>query len=102
VREVNTLIATQKFAAGDAEACAALLREVDSVLAIFPPKGLQEEALPPEIASKIEARQRARQQKDFKLADRLRQELIEEGIILEDTKDGLRWKRTKPSGRTNE
>jgi len=101
VREVNTLIASQKFGQGDAEACAAFLREVDSVLAIFPPKGLQEQALPPEIASKIEARQRARQQKDFKLADRLRQELIEEGIILEDTKDGLRWKRTKPSGRTN-
>jgi len=33
--------------------------------------------------------------KDFKLADRIRRELIEEGIILEDTKDGLRWKRIK-------
>jgi len=101
VREVNTLIASEKLGAGDAEASAALLREVDRILAVLPPKALQEEALPPELASKIEARQKARQEKDFELADRLRRELIEEGIILEDTKDGLRWKRTKSSGRSN-
>jgi cysteinyl-tRNA synthetase len=94
-REVNTLIASERLGAGDAEASAALLREVDGVLAVLPPKELQEEALPPELASKIEARQKARQEKDFKLADQLRRELIGEGIILEDTKDGLRWKRTK-------
>jgi len=101
VREINTLIATKKLGAGGGEASAAFLREVDRVLAVLPPKELQEEALPPELASKIEARRKARQEKDFKLADRLRRELIEEGIILEDTKDGLRWKRTKQSGRTN-
>jgi cysteinyl-tRNA synthetase len=101
VREVNTLIALEKLGAGDAEASAALLREVDGVLAVLPPKKLKEDALSPELASKIEARQKARQEKDFKLADRIRRELIEEGIILEDTKDGLRWKRTKQSGRAN-
>jgi len=95
VRDANTLIASEKLAAGDAVACGAFLRKVDSVLAVLPPKEFQEETLPPEIASKIEARQKARQEKDFKLADQIRQELFEKGIILEDTKDGLRWKRKK-------
>ena len=101
VREVNTLIASKKLNSSGREASEAFLREADRVLAVLPPKDPQEEALPPGLAAKIEARQKARQEKDFKLADRLRQELIEEGIILEDAKDGLRWKRTKPAGRTN-
>ncbi len=50
-------------------------------------------ALTAEIEKRIEARQRARAEKDFKLADEIRRELLEAGIVLEDTKDGVRWKR---------
>jgi cysteinyl-tRNA synthetase len=38
-------------------------------------------------------RARARSRRDFARADRIRQELFESGIIVEDTKDGVRWKR---------
>ncbi|MGH9790338.1 MAG: CysS/YqeB C-terminal domain-containing protein, partial [Candidatus Acidiferrales bacterium] len=38
-------------------------------------------------------RQAARKRRDFAASDRIRQELAGRGIILEDTKDGVRWKR---------
>jgi len=41
----------------------------------------------------IEQRQQARKSRDFARADAIRKQLAEAGIILEDTKDGLRWKR---------
>ncbi|MCM8786636.1 MAG: cysteine--tRNA ligase [Candidatus Omnitrophica bacterium] len=46
-----------------------------------------------EIQAKILERQKAREQKDYKLADRIRKELLEKGIILEDTKEGTIWRR---------
>ncbi|HUT08461.1 MAG TPA: hypothetical protein VMY15_06425, partial [Candidatus Latescibacteria bacterium] len=49
-----------------------------------------------EIQEKIEARQKARADKDFTLADEIRDELLREGILLEDTKDGVRWKKIAP------
>lgn len=47
-----------------------------------------------EIEQLVEARQAARQKRDFAESDRIRKLLAERGIILEDTKDGsVRWKR---------
>ena len=62
-------------------------------MAVLPAK--KEELLPPEIMKKIEAREKARQEKDYALADKIRQELLNQGIVLEDTKDGVRWKIIK-------
>jgi len=49
-----------------------------------------------EIQKKIEARQKARADKDFRLADEIRKELLSQGILLDDTKDGVRWKKIVP------
>jgi cysteinyl-tRNA synthetase len=49
-----------------------------------------------DISSQIEARQKARAEKNFELADEIRQELLRAGIVLEDTKEGIRWKRVGP------
>jgi len=46
-----------------------------------------------EINSKILARANAKQAKEFALADQIRKELEEKGIILEDTKEGTTWRR---------
>lgn len=46
-----------------------------------------------EIKAKILERDQARQNKDYFLADKIRKELEEKGIILEDTKDGTTWRR---------
>jgi cysteinyl-tRNA synthetase len=52
--------------------------------------------LDPDIQKKVDARQKARAEKNFKLADQIRDELLREGILLEDTKDGVRWKKVGP------
>ena len=52
-----------------------------------------EELLDEEIERLIEERQAARKNKDFKRADEIRNELLEKGIILEDSREGVRWKR---------
>ncbi len=41
----------------------------------------------------IEKRIKARKEKEFKLADQIRKDLEEKGIILEDTPEGTKWKR---------
>ena len=73
------------------------MRDFDRILAILPPPG-NEDILPPDIAGKIEARQAARRNRDFAAADRLRKELLDAGIVIEDTKDGIRWKRAGSAG----
>lgn len=46
-----------------------------------------------EIEQKIKERQVARKNKNYALADKIRDELKAQGIILEDTPTGVRWKR---------
>jgi len=56
---------------------------------------IMERTLPQDIEQKVEERERARQQKNYALADRIRDELLAHGVVLEDTKDGVRWKIIK-------
>jgi len=53
----------------------------------------EEEILPDEIERLIEERQEARKNKDYAKADKIRDDLLKKGIILEDTREGVRWKR---------
>jgi cysteinyl-tRNA synthetase len=69
-----------------------LLLELGKVLGFFG-KFKQGELLDEEIQRKIEERQQARKARNFALADKIRDELKEKGIILEDTPAGVRWKR---------
>lgn len=51
------------------------------------------EALDAEIEAMIEERQEARKNKDFARADKLRDKLLRQGIVLEDTREGVKWHR---------
>jgi cysteinyl-tRNA synthetase len=53
----------------------------------------KEEILESDIEKLIQDRQDARKNKDFALADEIRDALLEKGIILEDTREGVKWKR---------
>mgnify|MGYP005762667513 FL=1 len=53
----------------------------------------KEELLDAEIEQLIGERQAARKAKDFARADEIRAQLLEKGIILEDTREGVKWKR---------
>ena len=65
----------------------------DDVLAILGIKFDEEVNLDEEIEKLIQARQIAREVRDFAKSDQIRDELKARGIILEDTKDGVRWHR---------
>lgn len=93
IREVNSLIAKNKVFSQDAEKLMNLIHSIDSVLGVLPEE--KKELLPAEITKKIEEREKARKDKDFESADRIRDELLDLGIMLEDTKDRVRWKRVK-------
>ncbi len=66
------------------------------VLGLLEGGGRRPTALDPQLKAKIESlvylRQEARRQRDFREADRLREELSRLGVILEDTRDGTTWK----------
>lgn len=66
------------------------LMELANILGILSKK---DEMLDNDITELIEKRTEARRNKDFKLADKIRDELKEKGIILEDTSEGVKWKR---------
>jgi cysteinyl-tRNA synthetase len=93
IRRANILIAKEKLGQKDAEKLISLIYSLDQVLALLPEK--KEETLPTEIKAKIEAREKARAEQNYKLADKIRDELLKKGVVLEDTKDGVRWKIKK-------
>jgi cysteinyl-tRNA synthetase len=90
-REVNTALARKKVKAEDQRELLAAIDRIDTVLNIFGEQ--QREMLDSEVQSLIDERQEARRRRDFGRADEIRDELLGRGIILEDTKDGVRWKR---------
>ncbi|MGX9136477.1 cysteine--tRNA ligase [Rummeliibacillus sp. JY-2-4R] len=67
------------------------LRELSNALGIV--LEVKEELLDEEIDALIEERQQARKDRDFKRADEIRDQLKDMNIILEDTRQGVRWKR---------
>lgn len=74
-----------------AKLCLDEFNELTSVLNIVNKKN--DDILDEEIENLIQKRVDAKKNKDYKLADDIRQELLEKGIILEDTRQGTKWKR---------
>ena len=90
-RDVNTALTRKKLLDDNKRELLDLLKRFDTVLNIF---GTEErEMLDGEIQNLIDERQEARRRRDFGRGDEIRDELAGRGIILEDTKDGVRWKR---------
>jgi cysteinyl-tRNA synthetase len=91
VRELNRRIDARSLSTADAGRGAAVLAELDDVLGIGP--DTTAERLDPSLQALLDARADARQQRDWAAADRLRDELAEAGIAVEDSRDGQRWRR---------
>lgn len=69
----------------------ALIEKLCGVLGIITEK--KKEILDSEIEELIAQRQQARKEKNFALADEIRGKLLDMGIVLEDTREGVKWKR---------
>ena len=90
-REVNRAIDSCALRADDRRDLLELIARFNSVLNVFGPE--HDEMLDAEIQALIDERQEARRRRDFARADEIRDGLAARGITLEDTRDGVRWKR---------
>ena len=93
VRDVNNLLDNNELSKAEAEKVHALLTNFDNVLGVV--GNVEVETLPQEGALLIEKREQARKAKDWKTADEIRQQLKALGIVVEDTAQGVRWRREK-------
>jgi cysteinyl-tRNA synthetase len=104
VRDTHTAIDRGEFCQGDVPAVLAALEKFDLIFDVLTDDDAEKlrtlgfQVSPAELAdAEVEAlvaeRQAARSRRDYQAADRIRRQLGERGIILEDTKDGVRWKR---------
>jgi cysteinyl-tRNA synthetase len=105
VRDVNTAMDRGKFCQGDAAPVLAALESFDAIFAVLRDDdseklralGLAPDSSPltdGEVETLVAERQAARQRREFAASDRIRDQLAERGVLLEDSRDGgVRWKR---------
>ncbi len=93
VKETNVEILTLKNASKEiVEYSISLIKELGDVLGILQKK--EDTSLETEVEELIAKRQKARADRDWKLADEIRDTLNDKGIILEDTPQGVKWKKS--------
>ncbi len=91
VKDINKAISEERIGKSDLADAGSLIKKINAMLGILKfdsPKEIGEEE-----KKLIRQREEARRERDFKLADGIREKLKKRGIILEDTRDGGRWKK---------
>jgi cysteinyl-tRNA synthetase len=96
VRELNRRIEMRSMSTADAARALTLLRDLDHVLGVLDDAV---EALPAELVALLEERAAARVARDWAASDRLRDELAARGVVVEDTRDGQRYRRVAETAR---
>jgi cysteinyl-tRNA synthetase len=94
IRDTNTAMDAGEFLSGNAPGAFEFLTRFDSVFDVLKPSSAAGGLSDADIEAKIAERNAAKKSKDFVRADQVRKELAEQSIILEDTKEGVRWKRS--------
>jgi cysteinyl-tRNA synthetase len=90
MKEINVLMMDNKIGMNNAKEILNAMNDFDKVLGVL---DFKEEKIDNEIEEMIQQREDARKKKDFATADRIRDELKQRGIVLEDTSQGVRWKK---------
>jgi cysteinyl-tRNA synthetase len=94
VRDANSAMDAGEFQAGNTAPALDFLARFDAVFDVLRAGG-QESGIPDgEIDALIAERNQARKARNFARSDEIRKQLAAQGIVLEDTKDGTRWKRS--------
>jgi cysteinyl-tRNA synthetase len=93
VRDANTLLDRGEFLSLNRDSALAVLEDFDSFFEVLKPTASTTGLADAEIDNLISQRTAAKKARDFARADAVRAQLLEQGVILEDTKDGIRWKR---------
>lgn len=92
-RKVNRLVSKEKISKDMADEITRTFRELGGILGIL--KGEREEKPPKKILYLARKREEARKKKDWKNADKIREEIKKLGYLLEDTPEGVRWRKIK-------
>jgi cysteinyl-tRNA synthetase len=90
IRDINRLKAENKLSAEERDRALGAIEKINTVLNLL---RREAEDIDTEIEALIHKRTEAKKRRDFKTADKIRTELLEKGIILEDTPAGTKWKR---------
>jgi len=93
VRDANTAMDAGDFRSGDVASGLGLLGEFDSIFDVLTPSHKDTGMTDAQVEALIAERAQAKKNRDFARSDQIRGELLEAGIVLEDTKEGARWKR---------
>ena len=91
IKQVNVSLECREVGSANRDQILSLITDVNRVLAVFQVETpvLEDQ----EITNMIEQREQARLQNDYQRADEIRDALVQQGITLEDTQGGTRWKR---------
>jgi cysteinyl-tRNA synthetase len=93
VRDANSAMDSGDFRAGNTPAALEFLGLFDCIFKVLEPSVKTGGLSDSDIEERVAQRTAAKKARDFALSDRIRDELLEQGIVLEDTKSGVRWKR---------
>jgi cysteinyl-tRNA synthetase len=94
VKEVNRLLDEGEVSKEEAEKVYELIMRFDKVFGVVGDVG-ESEQLPKEAEELIHKREEARKAKDWETADKIRQQLREMGVVIEDTAQGVKWRIEK-------
>jgi cysteinyl-tRNA synthetase len=93
VRDVNTAMDAGDMRAENRAPALEFLARFDAVFAVLQPAVESGQISDAEVEALMQARDAAKKARNFARSDQIRQELLQQGVILEDTKSGTRWKR---------
>jgi cysteinyl-tRNA synthetase len=92
IREANSALDAERVGEQSMAALEGLIDDVDAHLDVV---HAEEPGLAEEVERLIAEREDARKSRDFAKADRIREDLRQRGIALEDSKEGVRWRRVQ-------
>jgi cysteinyl-tRNA synthetase len=93
IRDLNTAADQGTFGAGNTALALDYLARFDAVFDVLKPTVPAGALTDGEIDALVAERTQAKKTRNFPRADAIRQQLLDQGVVIEDTKDGVRWKR---------
>ena len=93
IRAMNTALDDNQYLEENRWESARVLEIFDGIFDVLKPTEAGGELSDNDIEAQVDQRVEAKKARNFKLADQIRADLLEKGVVLEDTKDGVRWKR---------
>ena len=93
IRDANSAMDSGEFRSENCKDAAEVLARFDSIFDVLRPTEQKSGITDAEVERYIVERANARKARNFARSDEIRAELLDRGIVLEDTKEGVRWKR---------